>query len=279
MQFIDIKTTRSLMATIHEVYGDDFQGINLGVFSRRVGRAMDTLGFRDPFLLDRALREKNDTFYDRFLSLLVPTSTEMFRDPAFWRSLRELLLDDLLGKYGQELSCWVASPDHTEELYSLLIVLEELGLRRHAKIYYSYLGESERARMLAGEISAAKASTDVANYTRYSGTGDLGDYLQIKNRGRYLRQDLLEGVQAIRTSASFPNWYTGQMHLVLCRNQFLYFSPSLSERNLQVISKSMVSGGILALGIKERLGNLGNSCTFIALNEEEGLYRNQPRNG
>lgn len=275
---LGIKDTRHLMETIREVYGDDFQEVSLGVFSRRLGRAMELFGMRDPMQLEKALRAR-EGFYEQLLAVLVPPCTEMFRDPAFWRALREVVLEQLVVRHGEALRCWVAAQGSGEELYSLLILLEELGLRRQATVYCGYLGERGRERIQKGLLPEDTASVDAANYTRYNSAGLLGDYLVREGGQRGLRQDLLAGVEMRRVAAVVSPWESEPLHLVLCRNQFLYFTQRLSEMNMEVLWQSMAVGGVLALGIKERLENLEKGRTFIALNGAEGLYRKRGVNG
>jgi chemotaxis protein methyltransferase CheR len=45
----------------------------------------------------------------------------------------------------------------------------------------------------------------------------------------------------------------GEMHVILCRNVFIYFGPELQERTATKLAHSLCPGGFLGLGSAERL--------------------------
>src|SRR3984885_12890821 len=71
-------------------------------------------------------------FADLLDFLTVPVS-EMFRDPSYFRSLRETVVP-LLRTY-PSLKVWVAGCSTGEEVYSLAILLREEGLLQRTLIY------------------------------------------------------------------------------------------------------------------------------------------------
>lgn len=270
---VSIKEARSVIDLIEKVHGDRFTDFSLAVFSSRFNYAMGFFGFRfiDQFVA--ALRANEDSFYDRFLDIMIPRTTEMFRDPTFWRELRQQIIPDLLRVHGDRLRIWQACLDSGEELFSLLIVLEELGVRGDCQVYSSYMGERVRERIMRGYLPMSREEVDGANYGRYSRLGSLDKYVTRSSERRIFDTKLLSGVDFKRMQPEFSSWSGAQVHLVLCRNMFLYFTLSLCGRNVQVLSDSLMSGGVLALGVKESLENIPNSATFTLLNGFERIYR------
>ncbi|PID90528.1 MAG: hypothetical protein CSA97_02365 [Bacteroidetes bacterium] len=266
---------RLLIEQIRRQYGDDFSGVPVGVFSRRLGRVMDLMGVRDPEDFARSLGCCRPDFYSRMLDMLVPRTTEMFRDPMFWRTLREQVAGYLVPRYGARLRVWVAAHDSGEELYSLLILLHEMGLLEGATIYGSYLGDRAQERILRGELRGGKVEVDAANYERSQGASSLDAYVESRADGhRALDGKLLAGVSLLRSSVQLPGWSGREpLHLVLCRNQFLYWNLTYAQRNMLVLSRALVDGGLLALGIRERLDHLQPGGLFEPWNANEGIYR------
>ena len=270
---VSIKEARCVIDLIEKLHGDRFTDFSLAVFSSRFNYAMGFFGFRfiDQFVA--ALRANEDSFYDRFLDIMIPRTTEMFRDPTFWRELRQQVIPDLLRVHGGRLRIWQACFDSGEELFSLLIVLEELGVRGACKVYSNYMCERVRARILGGSLPLSREEVDGANYGRYSRLGSLEKYVTRSTDRRVFDTNLLSGVEFKRMQPEFSKWSDDRVHLVLCRNMFLYFTLPLCGRNVQVLSDSLLSGGVLALGVKESLENIPKSATFTLLNGFERIYR------
>lgn len=270
---ISIKEAKRVIAAIEASHGDSFADFSLQVLIFRLNRAIDLFGFKELDHFIAAIEENRDSFYEHLVGVIIPHTTEMFRDATFWCELRDVVLPDLLEKNDGSLRIWQASFDSGEELFSLLVVLEELGVRKEATVYSSYIGSFTQNRLREGRLRRRREEQNQANYSRYNPEGSLNKYFVELEGGRFFRQKLLAGVHFLRQSLEFTPWSEPPVHLVLCRNQMLYFNPSLCDRNLSVLANSLVEEGILVLGIKEVLENIQNGSTFTVLNREESIYR------
>ena len=77
-------------------------------------------------LLIKKLTE-NPAFIDEFLDELTVNVTEMFRDPGFWRVMRDEIIPGILLNHKQ-FKIWHAGCSSGEEVLSMTILLKEMGI-------------------------------------------------------------------------------------------------------------------------------------------------------
>ncbi len=122
---------RQLLDVVYHQFHYDF-GYSFASIRRRVEAAIWRLGFSDVASLQQALLVRPTTF-SALLRYLTVHVSELFRDPAFFRSFREHIVPEL--KTYPSLRIWVAGCSTGEEAYSVAIVLREEGLLERSLIY------------------------------------------------------------------------------------------------------------------------------------------------
>lgn len=269
---VGIKDTREVMALIRARYGDDFSDFSLTIFVRRLGVALEKLGLSSVKSLRDMLQHGPREAYDRFLWAVIPNTTELFRDPSFWRALRDSLLPSIASRDGRSFTIWQAAFDSGEELFSLLIILQELGYN-DCTIYSSYLGARMLHQSSGGYLPIHATDIDVANFTRCQLRGQFSDYVKECEGHRLFSSELLSRVRYVPQRPEFVPLPERGVSLVLCRNQLLFFNPTLCYRNIATLAESMRAGGYLALGVQESLANLQNCSNFTLYNRQESIYR------
>lgn len=269
---IGVKETREVMELLREKYGDDFNDFSLTIFVRRLGVALEKLGLPTAQALRNMLQRGNRSDYDRFLWALLPKTTELFRDPSFWRCLRDRVLPEIAKRAGERFTVWQAALDSGEELFSLLILLQEGGYEG-CTVYCSYLGERMLRQSSSGYLPIRATDIDSANFMRCQLRGQFSDYVREVEGHREFTGAMLPRVRYVSQGPEFIPLETEDVSLVLCRNQLLYFNPKLCSRNLDILSRSLRQGGYLAIGVQERLVNLHNCSNFTLFTEQENIYR------
>lgn len=269
---LGIKETRSVIAAIQQGHGDNFSDFNLGILGRRFALAMSRMGIRQTENLCTVLAGGDEDFYMRFIEELQPPTTELFRDPSFWLHLRDAILRPFAA---QQIRVRIlqAAFDTGEELYSLLVMLSELGLLNKVSISSVYLSKSVLSRIKSGVLPARRREIDEANYQRLSLTTPYEQYVSCDEETPSFKIEYMQGVTFLRQGPEYQKLSDEKYHLILCRNQFLYFNPQLGTRNMCVLFESLYGGGVIALGTKESLESYQNGSTFTVLNSEESLYR------
>jgi chemotaxis protein methyltransferase CheR len=267
---IGIVETRNVIKTILETYGYDFRDYALTSFKRRLDQVIMNNGFKDADGLISRLTSNKD-YFDIFLNEITPETTEMFRDPSLWRTVRDEILPDLL-KGTTKPKLWVAAFDSGEELYSLAIILKESGILSDVQIYASAISDKAIDKIKNGRIDAKELEVNDANYFRFNGKRNFSDYYKIDNGQTILDPNLIHGVNFIKLNTVYDN-VPGGIKLILFRNQMIYYNQLLQDKVLLQLTNSVVPGGYLALGVKETLDNTNASNKFTVFNDLEKIYK------
>src|SRR5206468_12849612 len=123
-------------------------------------------------LQERILREP--AVMERLLLDLSINVTAMFRDPSFYRALREQIVP-LLRTY-PFTRIWNAGCSTGEEVYSIAILLAEAGVYDRARIYATDINEEVLARAKAGVFPLDKMREYTSNYIRAGGKTAFSEY-------------------------------------------------------------------------------------------------------
>jgi chemotaxis protein methyltransferase CheR len=156
-----------LLEAVYRRYAYDFRGYARASLRRRLWRRaqlerVQTLSglqervLHDPLVMDKLLRD---------LSINV---TEMFRDPAFFRTVREKVVP-ILRTYPY-VRIWNAGCSTGEETFSLAIVLEEEGLLERTRIYATDMNDDVLGHARAGAFPMERMRRYTENYLRAGGT-------------------------------------------------------------------------------------------------------------
>ncbi|MHB1271777.1 MAG: CheR family methyltransferase [Rhodanobacter sp.] len=250
-------------------HGYDFSQYAPASLRRRVRQLAERLGCDSiSVLTGRALHEPK-LLPQLLEGLSVPVS-DMFRDPAVFRALREQVLP-LLASYPQ-INIWQAGCAHGEEVYSLAILLEEEGLYERSRIFATDLSANALRQAEEGIYPVREAQQWSRNYQAAGGTRSLADYYSA-------RYDLLKLDDRLRRHITFVQHNLAsdrvfcEAHLVLCRNVLIYFSNPLQDHCLALFRDSLVRGGFLCLGMYESIDFAGSAADFAAVDAHLRIYR------
>lgn len=269
---IGIVETRNVIKAIHDTFGYDFRDYALTSFKRRLEDVIMKNGIKDADALIIRL-QNNKVFFDQFLRDITPETTEMFRDPSFWRALREDIIPDII-KGSSKLKVWVAAFDSGEELYSLCILLKEMNVLDQFQVFASIFSDETAKKIIAGRIDIKQLEFNEANYERSNCAENYSDYYTLAsgNSSIILDNSLVEGVTFLKQDTLFNAPPTG-VKLALFRNQIIYYNQIHQDKALAVIHNSLTPGGYIALGTKETLENTNASNKFTVVNDTEKIYK------
>ncbi len=268
---IGIVDTRNVIKILLDDFGYDFRDYALTSFKRRLEHVINSNGLRDADGLVSRLQNNKD-FIEQFLFEITPETTEMFRDPSFWRILRDEILPEITRGTANKPRIWVASFDSGEELYSLAIVLKEMNLLENVQIYASVFTEKCINRIKSGRLDPKDLETNEANYQRLNGKSQYSMYYKMDGNTIVFDTELVKNVNFIKQKTTLES-DPGAVKLALFRNQTIYFNQLLHEKVLQKLSSSLVAGGYLALGVKETLENTNAYNKFTVFNDNEKIYK------
>ncbi len=239
----------SLIKEVYDRYGYDFSEYSRASFKRRINR----ICLIDRFTSFAELRYTvlNDPEYlKRFIEEITVNVTEMFRDPYFFRALREKILPQL-GTYPL-IRIWVAGCSTGEEAYSIAILLKEANLYHKSLIYGTDLNPSVLEKARAGVFPLQQMKLYSENYMLSGGTKDFSDYYTANYDSvrfdKSLQQKLILSTHNLVSDSSFNSF-----QLIICRNVLIYFDRGLQEKVFRLFDNSLENLGFLALGAKETL--------------------------
>lgn len=250
-------------------YGYDFRGYAFASIRRRLLAAMEDEGLASlTALLDRALRDPECA--RRILLKLTVHSTALFRDPGFYVAFRQKVVPWLQGL--DFIRFWVAGCSTGEEIYSVAILLEEVGLYGRCRLYATDLAEDTLALARRGVYPLMHMKQYSENYLAAGGAKSLSDYYSADEENAVLapvlRRNMVFAAHNLVTDASF-----NEFHVLLCRNVMIYFRRPLQDRALGLLDASLAAPGVLALGRGESLRLSPIEERYETLDETERLYR------
>ena len=265
---IGIVDTRAVIKALSSL-GYEFRDYALTAFKHRLEHVIALHALKNADGLIAKLLNSPE-FIDQFLYDVIPTTTEMFRDPSFWRALRDEVFPELLKTNRPKI--WLAALDSGEELFSIAIALKEHNLLDKVQLFANYNSDKRLAQIKAGLLDARNMETNEANYLRMSGHNSFGSYYTTQGHTVVFDPQLVANVTFLKQKTDISET-TGAVKLALFRNRIIYHNHFLQERNLQTITNCLTPGGFLALGIKETIENTNTNNKFTVFNENEKLYK------
>jgi len=260
---------RLLLEAIHARYGFDLREYAGSSMRRRVRAALARSGLRHLGELQHRILVDPSSF-PGVLDDLTVRVTEMFRDPSFYRTVRERVLP-ILRTYPL-LKIWHGGCSSGEEAYASAILLEEGGLYDRSQIYATDLnpGALELARQAV--YTAERFESFAENYAKSGGSSALASYGTRAYDQVALRDSLKRNILFFQHDLVSDHVF-GEMHVIFCRNVFIYFDQRLRQRVLEKFAQSLCPGGFLCLGSAERLPPASRQLPFSEFSREERIYR------
>jgi chemotaxis protein methyltransferase CheR len=258
-----------ILEAIHGRYGYDFRDYARASLKRRIRNFVDgakytSIGAMIPDLL------RNENFGAKLIYGLSVTVTEMFRDPAFFKILRQEVIPYL--KTFPFAKIWHAGCATGEEVYSLAIVLQEEGFYDRATIFATDFNDLALDQARQGIYPLEKMKDYTSGYQRAGGTGTFARYYRAGYDAAVLDAALKKNI-AFANHNLVTDGVFSEMHLVICRNVLIYFNKDLQNRVLGIFHDSLVNGGILALGSKETLQFTQVADHFKTLSGKWKIYQ------
>lgn len=258
-----------LLEAIYQKYGYDFRNYAGAHIQRRLSHRMGLSGLAN---FSEMIHELiyNESFFNSLLLDLSINVTEMFRDPWFYKVVREKVIPHL--KTYPYVRVWHAGCSAGQEVYSMAILLNETGMKERAQIYATDFNEIILARAKQGIYPLEVIKEYSSNYIEAGGDRSFSDYYTSDNENVILRSDLREKMLFSSHNLVTDSVF-GEMHVIFCRNVLIYFNRELQDRVLRLFYDSLIPGGFLCLGSKESIKLTSVSDQFELISEKEKIYR------
>lgn len=207
---------------------------------------------------------KDASYGDHVVEAITVNTSELFRDPSVWLLLRSRIYPRF--KTQNYLNIWHAGCSMGQEVYSNLMLLNELGLYEKARVYASDINQKILTAAQLGEYRYRfnlsyldnfdlVVNTNPLNYEEklnvsYSKYFDIDEAKDLIRMHDFLRKkptfranDLVKGV----------NPFFVRYDVIFCRNVLIYFNAALQNKLFEVFYRNLYPGGILVLGAHESI--------------------------
>ena len=261
---IGIREIRQLTSFVKEKHGVDYSEYALTSFKRRVEGFMSI----NKYSMDTLLRKlESKVFLDHFMGRIAVSDTELFRDPTFWILLKNIYIANIIKEHSK-VKVWLPLCASGEEYYSLVILLRESGWSNCSEIYLSCMSNETLQNIKHGWLENEKLEISSKNYSRLQGASQLSDYFKMTDQEIAFDQSLFANTKFFKGEFVFdPD--LPYMHLILFRNKFIYFTPSLQYKVSAILYNRLTARGLLATGLMEEV----ESSKFTVLNKDESIFQ------
>jgi chemotaxis protein methyltransferase CheR len=262
-----------LLEALYQRYHYDFRHYARASIKRRLRQAREQMAFGTFSALQDSLLH-DPSILPRLLGYLTVQVSEMFRDPSYYRAIREKIVPHL--KTYPSLKVWIAGCSGGEELYSFVILFREEGLERRTLFYATDINPEALEVATQGIYPLDRIKTFTVNHQMSGGKSSLSNYYRA-DYGRAvfdktLRERVVFSDHSLVTDAAFA-----EMQFVSCRNVLIYFDRCFQDRAIGLFRNSLARKGFLGLGSKESLRFSDHAGAFTDFVREEKIYqRSEP---
>jgi chemotaxis protein methyltransferase CheR len=240
----------------------DFTNYSIKSLKRRIAKILSESKLSINQLEDDIL--SNPLLMEKVVKSITVNTTELFRDPEIWKSLRE----DILPKFARQnkINIWHAGCSTGQEVYSMMIILEEMDLLSKSEIFASDINSDVLEIARTGKYKyrfnhayienfeavfnnpkdSAEKVTPVSN-TKYFFIDKVSDSIQMKpfltEKPVYKKIDLVKD----------DNLFFVKYDLIICRNVIIYFNYDLQNKVFNLFYKNLYTNGCLLLGLHESI--------------------------
>ncbi len=258
-----------LLNELFQLYGYDFTNYAKASLKRRVNRLLIINKFSS--FAELFFRVKNDgSFLKHLVEELTVNVSEMFRDPLFFKTLREQVLPVLATH--PFIRIWHAGCATGEEVYSMAIMLEEANLLHKSLIYATDLNATVIENIKKGLFPISQMKLYSQNYIQSGGKKDFSSYYTAKyDWARF--DDRLKSKMIVATHNLVSDRSFNEFQLICCRNVLIYFNKELQDTALTLFDDSLEKLGYLALGSKENIRFSKIAVKYHQLENKEKIWR------
>lgn len=263
---------------IEKEIGIVYSEVNYYQLESRLEDIAKQLGFSDPTALWE--KTKMTGMNGAMKLLLIDTATNnetsFFRDPMVFKAIRTVL-DTLIAKKStnyERVRIWSAACSTGQEVYSLAIMLEEIGAKTPFTYEILATDISERVLKRAAdgrysqlEVQRGLAATQLVKYFKPETPTSANDpaYWTINSE---LKRNI--SFQKLNLLEPWPGHKT--CDIVLCRNVLIYQTIENKKKVVAKIADILDPGGYLILGGAESLIGISDALDYVTI-EGAVVYR------
>lgn len=250
----------------------DFRHYSRSSLRRRLEQALIKYNLSSISEIQNKILHEPD-FFPKLIAYLTVNTTELFRDPTYYKSLKENVFPHL--HTFPSIKVWVAGCSTGEEVVSLSILLRESGFKKYL-IYATDINPMNLEKAKRGIYPVDAIAKAAKNYREAGGTTSLSDYFTTAYDSVRFDETLYKNVvfsdHSLSTDAVFS-----ETHLISCRNVLIYFDRPLQDRVFKLFRESLIRGTFLGLGNKESIQFSEIRDSFEVIDQENRIFRKKDK--
>lgn len=257
-----------LLSAVYQKFQYDFSSYTRSSLRRRLTQALTDFNCSNiSQLQERLLHDPG--FFPKLLNYLTVNTTELFRDPEYFRTIKEKIFPYL--RTFPSLKIWIAGCSTGEEIISFSILLKEAGIKRYI-IYATDINPMNLEKASKGIYSQETVKKGTKNYREAGGSASLSEYYEAAYDSVRFDPELLKNVvfsdHSLATDAVFS-----ETHLISCRNVLIYFERELQDKAFKLFRDSLLHGTFLGIGSKETISFSGIKDDFLVIDSVNKVYQ------
>lgn len=271
VDFISEADAKILFYKIKKLFDLNLTNFSMPIFRRRSHKFFieHNISSLTEFI---SLIERDHRFFEIYANSVSITETSMFRDVDFWKFIESDILVNLLSKKDR-IKIWLPDSVGGAEYRTIAIILKETGYIEKTDILVSAYSEYLLKSIEEGVYNQRQAETDKENYIRFKNyDADYSVYYQTVN-GRTNTNPVLQKNTFFAKIDFQHDLLPEEIDLIIYRNKFLSFDESLKDQIKNLLAKSLVKDGFLAIGVKEQINTKNSNLALY--NNSERIYIKQ----
>ena len=211
-------------------------------------------------LVELLAKAKSDNeFVEQLVDDITVNTTELFRNQETWEYLFNKVIPGLKSK--NNINIWHAGCSTGQEVYSNLVLFDELGLLDKVNVVASDINQKVVRTAKKGEYDYKfnaeyidvynelmhKIHPQAKPFDHYFEVDKENDKIKVreflKNIPKYRKHDLV--------GEEIP--FYQKFDIIFCRNVLIYFNPELQLKIVRKFFDKLHTGGVLILGTHEAL--------------------------
>jgi chemotaxis protein methyltransferase CheR len=208
---------------------------------------------------DYVFKEQGRAEYINMLDIITTNKTDFFREPSHFDYLNQTVLPELTNRKGksENLSIWSSACSTGEEVYTLLITLEEFLQRSVHQTPYNILGTDLSTAVLKRAMKAVYPEERISGIPfqlkkKYFLRKPNADKPLAKIKPGYMSKVKFERFNLLK---SF-NTFSQKFDIIFCRNVLIYFNRTVQLQVVSNLVKHLNEGGYLFIGHSESLNSM-----------------------
>lgn len=250
----------TLVKYIHDISGIALDQGKEYLIETRLNPLLDQLGCKSySELHHKAKTDPLKSIERKIIDAISTNETYFFRDKSPFDLLQFKILPDLIDKRTDggrkprqvNLRIWSAASSSGQEIYSIAMILKELGLdprNYNITLIGTDISDAVIAQASYGKYNKFEASRGLPQSFQNKYFNQDGDFWRIKDEIRamvqFRKMNLMESFASI-----------GKFDIIFCRNVAIYFTQETRKSLYQKLHGALENDGYLLIGSTESLSN------------------------